>query len=285
MCALITLMDNDMAYSTDKIAVITGAGSGIGRALARQLNAEGCKLLISDISEQGLEETVQSLSRKEVLVQSHIMDVSDKSAFQAWARSIADEHGQVDIVINNAGVATGSPVEESNYEDIEWLMSINFWGVVYGTREFLPLLRQSSQGHLVNISSIFGIVGIPTQSAYNASKFAVRGYTEALRHEMVDSNVHVCCVHPGGIKTNIVHHARMTNTDITREEAVANFDNLANTTAESAAAQIIKAIEKHKKRLLIGRDAKYMSILSRLFPVNYARFLPGLGDVGKNIKP
>lgn len=284
MYALITSTDNDMAYSSGKIAVITGAGSGIGRALARQLNAEGCKLLISDISEQGLEETVQSLSRKEVLVQSHIMDVSDKSAFQTWARSIADEHGQVDIVINNAGVATGSPVEESNYEDIEWLMNINFWGVVYGTREFLPLLRQSSQGHLVNISSIFGLVGIPTQSAYNASKFAVRGYTEALRHEMAGSNIHVCCVHPGGIKTNIAHNARMTNTDISREEATANFDNLANTTAESAAAQIIKAIEKRKKRLLIGMDAKYISILTRLFPVNYARFLPGLGDVGKNLK-
>jgi len=285
MYALITSTDIGMAYSNDKIAVITGAGSGIGRALARQFNAEGCKLLISDISEQGLKETVHLLPRKEVLVQSHILDVADKSAFQAWAKSIADEHGKVDIVINNAGVAVGSPVEESNYEDIEWLMGINFWGVVYGTREFLPLLRQSSQGHLVNISSIFGIVGIPTQSAYNASKFAVRGYTEALRHEMVGSNIHVCCVHPGGIKTNIAANARMTNSDISREEAAANFDNLANTTAESAAAQIITAIEKRKKRLLIGRDAKYMSIISRLFPVNYSRFLPGLGDVGKNLKP
>lgn len=271
-----------MAYSTGKTAVITGAGSGIGRALARQLNDQGCKLLISDISEQGLEETIQLLNRKDVLVESHIMDVSDRSAFQAWAKSISEEHDQVDIVINNAGVATSAPAEESKYEDIEWLMGINFWGVVYGTKEFLPLLRRSRQGHLVNISSIFGVVGIPTQSAYNASKFAVRGYTEALRHEMAGSNVHVCCVHPGGIKTNIARNARMTNTDITRDEAAANFDKLANTTAESAAAQIINAIEKRKKRLLIGWDAKYMSLISRLFPVSYARFLPGLADVGNN---
>jgi short-subunit dehydrogenase len=273
-----------MAYTTDKIAVITGAGSGIGRELAKQLNDQGCKLLISDISEQGLAETVQSLSRRDVLVESHILDVADKNAFQAWAKSISDEHGQVDIVINNAGVATAAPVEESKYEDIEWLMSINFWGVVYGTREFLPLLRKSRQGHLVNISSIFGVVGIPTQSAYNASKFAVRGYTEALRHEMAGSNIHVCCVHPGGIKTNIVRNARLTDTDTTRDEAVTDFDKMANTTAESAAAQIIKAIEKRKKRLLIGMDAKYISILSRLFPVNYARFLPGIGDVGNRSK-
>lgn len=273
-----------MAYCTGKIAVITGAGSGIGQALAQQLNDQGCKLLISDISEQGLEETVQSLGRKDVLVQSHILDVADKSAFQAWAKNIADEHGHVDIVINNAGVATGAPVEESNYEDIEWLMGINFWGVVYGTREFLPLLRQSRQGHLVNISSIFGVIAVPTQSAYNASKFAVRGYTEALRQEMSGSNIHVCCVHPGGIKTNIVKNARMTDKDMSRDEAAANFDNLAHTTADSAAAQIIKAIEKRKKRLLIGRDAKYISVLARLLPVNYTRFLPGLGDVGNNSK-
>ena len=273
-----------MAYSTDKIAVITGAGSGIGRALAQQLNDEGCKLLISDISAQGLEETVQSLNRKDIWVQTHTLDVADKSAFQAWAKTISDEHGHVDIVINNAGVATAATVEESKYEDIEWLMGINFWGVVYGTREFLPLLRKSQQGHLVNISSIFGVIAVPTQSAYNASKFAVRGFTEALRQEMTDSNVHVCCVHPGGIKTNIVKNARITDEDMTREEAAANFDDLAHTTAESAAVQIVKAIEKRKKRLLIGMDAKYISILSRLFPINYTRFLPGLGDVGKKSK-
>ena len=193
-----------MAYSTGKIAVITGAGSGIGRAL----------------------------------------------------------------------VAT---VEESNYEDTEWLMSINFWGVVYGTTAFLPLLRHSKQGHLVNLSSIFGVIGVPTQSAYNAAKFAVRGYTEALRHEMQDSNVHVCCVHPGGIKTNIVRNSRSGDTATVKDERIAGFDEVARTTAESAATQIITAIEKRKKRLLIGADAKYLSLMSRLFPVNYSRFIPRIG--------
>jgi len=273
-----------MAYSTGKIAVITGAGSGIGRALAQQFNAEGARLLICDINEESLAATVSSFTRPEMPVQARILDVADKTAFQEWARNIADEHGHVDIVINNAGVATGAPVEETRYEDIEWLMGINFWGVVYGTMEFLPLLRKAKQGHLVNISSIFGVVGIPTQSAYNAAKFAVRGYTEALRHEMAGSNVHVCCVHPGGIKTNIVRNARMTDTDTTRDEAIASFDALAHTTAESAAAQIIKAIEKRKKRLLIGLDAKFISVISRLFPVNYPRFMPGLGSLGSDNK-
>lgn len=270
-----------MTYNTGKIAVITGAGSGIGRALAQQLNSEGCHLLICDISEEGLATTVQSLARSDVSVQTRIIDVSDKHAMQTWAGDIAKEFGHVDIIINNAGVAAGAPVEESKYEDIEWLMGINFWGVVYGTMEFLPLLRKAQRGHLVNISSIFGMVGIPTQSAYNAAKFAVRGYTEALRQEMAGSTVHVCCVHPGGIKTNIARSARMSGTDSDREDRAANFDKLAHTTAESAASQIIRAMEKRKKRLLIGLDAKIIALLSRLFPVNYPRFLPGLADVGK----
>jgi len=269
-----------MAYSSGKIAVITGAGSGIGQALAQQLNREGCRLLLCDISEQGLAATVQSLTRPEVSVQTHAMDIANKAAVQAWAKEITAQHGHIGILVNNAGVATGARVEDTQYDDIEWLMGINFWGVVYGTMEFLPLLRRAEQGHLVNISSIFGIVGIPTQSAYNASKFAVRGYTEALRHEMAGSNVHVCCVHPGGIKTNIVRHARITDTTSTEAERVANFDKLARTSPASAAAQIIRAIEKRKKRLLIGLDAKYISLISRLFPVRYASFLPGLGKVG-----
>ena len=270
-----------MAYSNGKIAVITGAGSGIGKALAQQLNREGCRLLLCDINEEGLTATLQSLSQSDAPAQGHIVDVADKSAMQAWARTIAEEYGHIDILVNNAGVATGAPVEETKYEDIEWLMGINFWGVVYGTMEFLPLLRKAPQGHLINMSSIFGMVGIPTQSAYNAAKFAVRGYTEALRHEMVDSNIHVCCVHPGGIKTNIVRNARMHGTESEREEGVANFDKLAYTSAESAAAQIINAIEKRKKRLLVGKDAKFISLITRLFPVSYPRFLPGLGSIGK----
>ena len=268
-----------MTYNTGKIAVITGAGSGIGRALAQQLNSEGCLILICDISEEGLATTVQSLQRTDVHVQTRLLDVSDKHAMQSWAADIANEFGHVDIVINNAGVATGAPVEESKYEDIEWLMGINFWGVVYGTMEFLPLLRKAQRGHLVNISSIFGMVGIPTQSAYNAAKFAVRGYTEALRQEMADTSVHVCCVQPGGIKTNIARNARLQGTDSDRAKSAAEFDKMAHTTAESAAKQIIRAIEKRKKRLLIGFDAKILALITQLFPVNYPRFLPKLDDI------
>ncbi|MEH6592747.1 MAG: SDR family NAD(P)-dependent oxidoreductase, partial [Halioglobus sp.] len=262
--------------SKGKTAVITGAGSGIGRALAQQLNREGCKLLLSDIDPRGLEDTLQSLERSDLAAESLILDVSDKNAVHAWAEDIAARHHCVDIVINNAGVGLMASVEESEYADIEWLMGINFWGVVYGTKAFLPLLRNSTQGHLVNVSSIFGIVGIPTQSAYNAAKFAVRGYTEALRHELADSNVHVCCVHPGGIKTNIARNGRTMDSAMTADQRGANFEKIARTTAQSAANEIILAIEKHKIRLLIGNDARLLSLLSRLFPVNYSRFIPGL---------
>ena len=266
-----------MAYSTGKLAVITGAGSGIGRALAQQLNREGCRTLLSDIDPKGLDATVQSLERADIAVNTRVLDVADKAAVHTWANDIAAQHGHIDILINNAGVALMATVEESDYEDIEWLMDINFWGVVYGTKAFLPLLRQSEKGHLVNMSSIFGIVGVPTQSAYNAAKFAVRGFTEALCHEMKGSNVHVCSVHPGGIKTNIARNSRSADSSISKDERHANFETMARTTPESAASQIINAIEKHRSRLLIGADAKILSLLARLFPVSYARFFPGAG--------
>ncbi len=244
-----------MTYVLGKIAVITGAGSGIGRALALQLNREGCELYLSDINGSSLEETLRLLSRKDVPANGHVLDVADKAGMHAWAEQIAAARGHVDIVINNAGVALISTVEASSYENIEWLMGINFWGVVYGTQAFLPLLRRSTQGHLVNLSSVFGLIGVPTQSAYNAAKFAVRGYTEALRQEMHGTNVHVCCVHPGGIKTNIARAARGGDTAMSVEERGNEFEKLARTTPEVAAQKIIAAIEKRKKRLLIGLDA------------------------------
>lgn len=268
-----------MAYSTGKLAAITGAGSGIGRALAQQLNNDGCALLLSDIDSDSLDETLSSLPRGEVSAKAQVLDVADKAAMHQWAEDIEAEFGHIDILINNAGVALAATVEESLYEDIEWLMGINFWGVVYGTKAFLPMLRRSPQGHLVNISSVFGIVGIPTQSAYNAAKFAVRGYTEALRHELRGSNVHICCVHPGGIKTNIARSSRSSKTGSEREASNANFDRFARTTAEAAARQIITGIEKRKVRLLIGTDAKWLSFVSRLFPANYARMMPGIGKM------
>lgn len=273
-----------MAYAQNKIAVVTGGGSGIGRALVQHLNREGCEVYTSDINPDNLNDTITSLSRQDVPVHAHIMDVADKSAMHSWAEKIGAERGHVDIVINNAGVALMATVEEMEYHDIEWLMSINFWGVVYGTQAFLPLLRKSSRGHLVNISSVFGLIGVPTQSAYNAAKFAVRGYTEALRQEMAGSNVHVCCVHPGGIKTNIARAARGGDPQISADQRGSDFEKVARTTPESAAAQIVKAMQKRKKRLLIGTDAKLISLICRLFPVAYTRFMPALASGDGSIK-
>ena len=274
-----------MTYSDSKIAALTGAGSGIGRALALQLNREGCELFLSDISAASLNETLALLPRQDVPADGQVLDVADKTSVYAWAEKIAEAKGHVDIVINNAGVALISNVENNRYEDFEWLMGINFWGVVYGTQAFLPLLRQSQQGHLVNISSVFGLFSAPTQSAYNAAKFAVRGYTEALRQEMDGSNVHVCCVHPGGIKTNIARAARSEDSDVNADERDTEFQKLAHTSPEKAAAQIIAAIEKHKKRLLIGMDARFFSLVCRLFPVRYPQILGLLtGNTSKLVK-
>jgi NADP-dependent 3-hydroxy acid dehydrogenase YdfG len=272
-----------MTYVQGKIAVVTGAGSGIGRALALQLNREGCELYLSDINGDSLRETLAMLARKDVPAGGHVLDVADKAAMHAWADQIAAARGHVDIVINNAGVALIATVEECDYKNLEWLMGINFWGVVYGTQAFLPLLRRSAQGHLVNLSSVFGLIAVPTQSAYNAAKFAVRGYTEALRQEMHGTNVHVCCVHPGGIKTNIARAARGGNTAMSVEERGNEFEKLARTTPEVAAQKIIDAIEKRKKRLLIGLDATIISLLCRLFPVSYPRFMLALAKPTENI--
>lgn len=274
-----------MTYVNGKTAALTGAGSGIGRALAMQLNREGCELFLSDISAASLNETLALLPRQDVPADGQVLDVADKTSVYAWAEKIAEAKGHVDIVINNAGVALISNVENNRYEDFEWLMGINFWGVVYGTQAFLPLLRQSQQGHLVNISSVFGLFSAPTQSAYNAAKFAVRGYTEALRQEMDGSNVHVCCVHPGGIKTNIARAARSEDSDVNADERDTEFQKLAHTSPEKAAAQIIAAIEKHKKRLLIGIDARVFSLVCRLFPVRYPQILGLLtGNASKLVK-
>ena len=265
-----------MAYFESKHAVVTGAGSGIGRALAQALNRQGCHLWLSDVNDTGLAETVASLENTAAQCDARHLDVADRSAVHRLADDIADRVGHVDLVVNNAGVGMGCRVDETRYEDLEWLMNINFWGVVHGTMAFLPLLKRADAGHLVNISSIFGMVGIPTVSAYNASKFAVRGFTEALRQEMQDTNVHVCCIHPGGIKTNIARNSRSTDPDSVVEERAQTFERLARTTPESAAEQILRAAQKRKKRLLIGTDAKYLSLISRLFPVNYPRLIPNL---------
>ena len=191
-----------------KVAVITGAGSGIGRALAQLLAEEGCDLALADINEANLQRTADELSRHGRRISCHTLDVADRAAVYAFADDVLNQHGSAYLIINNAGVAVSQRIAELSYSDFEWIMGINFWGVVHGTKAFLPHLLQNNAGHIVNVSSIFGIISMPSQGAYNASKFAVRGFTEALRQELCSSKVVACCVHPGGIKTNIARAAR-----------------------------------------------------------------------------
>ncbi len=189
----------------NKVAAVTGAASGIGRALAIDLAQRGCRLAISDVNEAGLAETADLARAAGAEVAQQLVDVADRQAVQAWADSTAAEYGQVNLVFNNAGVALAASVKSLEYEDFEWLMGINFWGVVHGTKSFLPHLLEAGEGHIVNVSSVFGLAGFPGQSAYNAAKFAVRGFTDSLREEleMMNCGVSATCVHPGGIKTNI----------------------------------------------------------------------------------
>src|SRR5580658_913616 len=253
-----------------KVAAITGAGSGIGRALALNLARRGTHLALCDIDEVGLSETVGQCEGFGVKVTSQRLDVADRDAVYAWADQVVLDHGTVNLIFNNAGVALGATIESMSYEDFEWLMQINFWGVVYGTKAFLPHLKASGDGHIVNLSSVFGLISIPSQSAYNAAKFAVRGFTDALRMELEIERASVSCttVHPGGIKTNIARNARMDEsvTALTgdAEEAVKQFDRLLFTSPKKAAHQILVAVERNHRRALIGPDAKVFDLISRL---------------------
>jgi NAD(P)-dependent dehydrogenase (short-subunit alcohol dehydrogenase family) len=262
-----------------RVAAITGAGSGIGRALARELAARGAHLALADIDETGLAETVTLCEGSGVKVTSRRLDVADRDAIYAWADQVADDHGQVNFIFNNAGVALAATIEAMSYEDFEWLMNINFWGVVYGTKAFLPHLKAAGEGHIVNLSSVFGLVSIPSQSAYNAAKFAVRGFTDSLRMELEIEGSPVSCttVHPGGIKTNIARNARIDPSVTTMagdpEEARNQFDRVAVTRPEKAARQILAAVERDRRRVLVGPDAVVIDFISRLPAGLYQRVL------------
>jgi len=262
-----------------RVAVITGAASGIGRALATELAREGCDLALADVNAQGLGNVVTSLSTSRSRVSSHCLDVSDREAVYQFAKDVAQKHGKANILVNNAGVALVDRVEDMSYEDFQWLMDINFWGVVYGTKAFLPLLKASGEGHIVNMSSVFGLIGAPTQSAYNAAKFAVRGFTEALCEELEleACGVNASCVHPGGVKTDIVKSSRMganvTSSPDERKKMVETFDKIAATQPVDAAKVIIRGIKKNKRRILIGADARLIDGVQRLFPRSYSKLL------------
>jgi NAD(P)-dependent dehydrogenase (short-subunit alcohol dehydrogenase family) len=258
---------------TGKVALVTGAASGIGRALASALAARGCRLALADIDEPGLHLTAAQLP---VPASLHRLDVADRVAVLALAERLQREHGAVDVVVNNAGISLSQTVARLDYAELCRSIDVNFWGVVHGTQAFLPSMLQRNEGRIVNISSIFGAIAVPTQAAYNAAKFAVRGFTEALQHELEATGVRAVCVLPGGIRTNVVRNARFHvdptgNTDHAR--AITRFDALARTSPEQAAAQIVRAIERGRTRVLIGNDARLIDWVQRLAPVSYWRLL------------
>lgn len=254
-----------------KVAVITGAGSGIGRALALELAKKGCSLALTDIDGEGLAETARLVGGDVANCKTYEFDVSHRDAVEKFAADVMHEFGGTYLVINNAGVTLVDTVENMRYDDLNWLMDTNFWGVVYGTRAFLPHMLEAGEGHIVNISSLFGLMAMPLQAAYNASKFAVRGYTEALRIEMAGSPVNISCVHPGGVRTRIVENARFyeESVGISKEKMIARFAAQAKTSAAAAARTIIRGVEKNKKRILIGADASIADKIVRLFPGSY----------------
>lgn len=266
-----------MRIFRNKVAAITGAGSGIGRALALQLAREGCHLALSDVQEIDLHSTAKLVSTYGVQVTTTVMDVSDRFAMIRWADAVVRDHKQVNLVFNNAGVAMGGFAETVSRSDFEWIMNINFWGVVWGTQAFLPHLKRSGEGHVVNTSSMSGIFATPTQSAYCASKFAVRGFTEALRQEldMEKCGVSVTCVHPGAIRTSIARSAKMDasmqiRTGGQSEQARARFDRMLNlTTAEKAAEQILAGVRRNQRQVLVGIDAHVLDKLTRLLGPHY----------------
>ena len=264
-----------------KVAVVTGAGSGIGRALAVELARSGAKLAISDIDNEGLAETERQIKSLGGDVRSDRLNVAEREAFLLYADVVKEHFGTVNQIYNNAGIAYQGEVEESQFKDIERIIDVDFWGVVNGTKAFLPHLIASGDGHVVNVSSLFGVLSMPGQSAYNSAKFAVRGFTESLRQEMIIGKkpVAVTCVHPGGIKTNVARNATMAE-GYGPAEFAKLFEMLAHTSPQAAARIILTAVRKKKPRVLVGPDAKAIDILVRLTGARYqdlfslgARFL------------
>ena len=264
----------------NKTAAITGAGSGIGAALAMRLAADGCHLALSDVDAKGLEHTAETIRQKAPAgrVTTTRLDVADREAVHAWADETIAKHGGVNLIFNNAGVALGSTIEAASYEDLEWIININLWGVIYGTKAFLPHLEAAGDGHIVNTSSLFGLTAQPFVSSYNITKFGVRGFTESLRQELdlSGSCVSATSVHPGGIKTNIARAGRVSDSMVahtgkTPEESARDFERFFRTTADAAAKVILRGVQKNRRRVLIGSDAKLLDLIARIFPSGYQR--------------
>lgn len=254
-------------------AAITGAASGIGRALAIELASRGCDLALADRDENGLKALAADIGR-ERKISVHRVDVGESSDIAQFAADAITAHPSLNIVVNNAGVALMGSFEEIDQAQMEWLFDVNFWGVVHGTRAFLPHLKTRGEAHIVNLSSIFGIIAPPGQSAYAAAKFAVRGFSESVRHELAvaGSPVRLSVVHPGGVATAIARNSR-TGVGVTdnarRAQSIERFETAARTTPKDAALRIIRGIEKNEPRILIGNDARFMDLLQRFRPGTY----------------
>lgn len=254
-----------------KVAVVTGAGSGIGQALAIELARSGAKVAISDVNTEGLADTEKQLRAIGAPVKADRLDVTEREAFLLYADEVKNHFGKVNQIYNNAGIAYVGDVDVTPFKDIERVMDVDFWGVVNGTKAFLPYLIESGDGHVVNVSSVFGLFSVPGQAAYNSAKFAVRGFTEALRQEMAGKPVKVTTVHPGGIKTAIMRNATAAE-GVDREGLTKTFDRkLANTTPQKAAQVILDGVRKNKPRVLIGTDAKVLDAIVRVTGPGYQR--------------
>ncbi|MFC8046878.1 SDR family NAD(P)-dependent oxidoreductase [Nocardia sp. NPDC057353] len=266
-------MSSRNAYFTGKVCVITGAGSGIGRALAENLAGRGAKLALSDIDAEGLAETVRRCEALGAQVKADRLDVSEREAVLLYADAVKAHFGVVHQIYNNAGIAYHGDVLHSGFKDIERIMDVDFWGVVNGTKAFLPMLIESGDGHVVNVSSLFGLIAVPSQSAYNSAKFAVRGFTESLRQEMLlgKQPVQVTCVHPGGIKTAVARNATYAE-NVDGANAASLFDKkLAMHTPEMAAETITDGVRKGHGRVLIGWEAKLLDLFVRITASGYQR--------------
>jgi NADP-dependent 3-hydroxy acid dehydrogenase YdfG len=258
-----------------KVAVITGAGSGIGRALAVNLAKKGARLALSDIDTEGLAETVGQAEALGATVKSDRLNVAEREAVLAYAEAVVAHFGEVHQVYNNAGIAYNGDVEKSEFKDIERVIDVDFWGVVNGTKAFLPHVIASGDGHIINISSLFGLIAVPGQSAYNAAKFAVRGFTEALRQEMLIAKhpVKVTCVHPGGIKTAVARNATVADDQDAQTFAEFFDKRLAIHSPEMAAETIVDGVRKGRARVVIGWEAKALDVLARIIGSSYQRIV------------
>lgn len=257
------------------VALVTGAADGIGAATARELAQRGCNLALVDRDVNRLAMTVTALRTHPVQVSLHHLDIADAAAIAALPAEVIARHGRVNIIINNAGVALMGDVEQLSLDDFEWLFNINFWGVVRTCKAFLPALRNEPQAHIVNLSSVFGLVAPAGQAAYCASKYAVRGFSDALRHELEGTGITVSAVHPGGIRTRIAHHARRASAfdENQAQELADRFFSQVRTSPDEAARSIVSGIERRDPRILIGPDARVLDWMSRLMPVGYWRLI------------